>query len=454
MGKQRKIKLRHICALAVVLTAVTGWILSVVLERQAQNRLDQELAKLKTLQIPTTPEEMRRAVDANMNAAPQYRLAIEALRRHGRSAPAPPTSSTSTSVDQVLTPPYREWVEANAETLGILETAAAKPLCDFNRAWEKGANLLLPEFVEMKSFVKLAVAKSRYAADAHDYKNSFHWLEVARRVGVHAREPLLIGQLVAIACESITLAELQRQIYAHGSDANFRTCARQYMTQMGDLASLRDGLKGEAMFTHVTMAQLASGTMQMSDLVHLSDGGGAPSNEPGLSERLLVMGFKLPGVRQDAEAKVLGSYRRTVERIGTDPNDYKKVLEGSSKLDQTFMDQDRTLSGQMAGIFVPVFSQAGVAIAKMEVNRRLTLCGLELFEIKAKTGAFPTSLPASASWSIDPFSDSLFLYAAGSSTFKLYSVGPNKKDDGGHPRFGMSGTSKSTDDIEFFAPRP
>lgn len=447
---KRKLRTWHYAVAIPVAFAAGGGIWTVAVNRAARSRLDHELAALRVLGVPTTPKEMRQNVDPARNAASDYRLAKAAAKRIGKKPPLRPPGATAVDdLGYVDSPDYRIWVMSQSEVLAHVEDAVQKPYCDFERDWSLGLKVLLPEFADMKGYVRMAVAKARYASESHDYPATFHWLDVGRRIAVHAREPNLIGGLVSVACENIVLTELQRQIGAHGEDPSFRKRADAFLNDLGPLASLSYSLSGEVVLLHLNLQHIEDGSLKVHDYLAILGGASFPA---GLPADLWLRSFKLPGVRLDAETKILNGYRRAIQTMKRNPSDLKSIVDGARMLAPADPSVDRSLSGVMAHVFAPKLDQVSEAFVKSETLRRLSRCGLELYEIKSKSGSFPSALPSNEAWSSDPFTGLPLAYKPGKGAFILYSVGPNQFDDGGKPRFQTP--TGPTDDIEFFSPRP
>jgi hypothetical protein len=92
-----------------------------------------------------------------------------------------------------------------------------------------------------------------------------------------------------------------------------------------------------------------------------------------------------------------------------------------------------------ASIMLPSASRALQIHNRLITRQRGTRTVLELFAHRDCSGAFPESLDAlDGDFKIDPFSGQPFIYRPTADGFTLYSVGINRKDDGGQhdPRFG------------------
>lgn len=415
--------------------AVLGVLLFVRM-RSDLGAVEREVTALRELGVPTTPAELRAvtSVPPDKNAAGLYLEAFASLAKHGKQMPSQSVLKTGETLESSV----RAWVHAQAPTLDLVLQASRMPGCDFGRKWEQGALLLLPEFAQMKTLGKLAAQKARLEAAAGHYDEAMKWLGVGQAVARHADEPILIGALVSVAIDSIVHAELQREIEAYGSSRPFREAAAEFLARDEGQANLFRGLFGEVLFVRLTIAQLRSGELRMRDVMDMS-AGGVPSNSGGTDSiaRMLV-----PLVGPRVEATLLRRYRSAFETMREGKLSLESQMAAGNSLDNIAV-ADTSLSGKLAEVLAPVFAQAGNALVRPEVNRRLSLTGLALWEEEARTGRFPGSIP-NQPWAVDPYSGKPFLYRPSPKSFVLYSVGANKLDEGGKRIVGSQ-----SDDIQY-----
>lgn len=421
--------------LAVLLLFVGGWFWQT---SSARKERDQEVAALQALGAPTNASEMRSlaTVPPEDNAAPLYLKALELFAVHGKQMPSPTSFGTWSAEDEAR---VRKWVSDNKETLDVLKQASRKPSCDFEREWEEGMNLLLPEFADLKACTKLVVKRSEIEAEAGRFKAAMEWLDVGRAIAHHADEPILIGTLVAIACESIVLAEFQRQLETYGKQASFRAAASEFVNRKTPMPSLTRGLAGEVFFARVAFDMLGRDQLSLDDISHLSLGGESESSFAG---QLVGLGLRVPMVRYRVETKLLKRYRLALEEIRAGKNSLASQSEASRLLDVAAVG-DRTFTGRLAEIFTPAFAQAGAAIVALEAKRRMSRCALAVWTQRAAAGRFPSALPEGID-STDPFTGEPFVYQVDNGHVVMYSVGPNKMDEGGRRSPG-----RASDDLSY-----
>lgn len=368
---------------------------------------DREVALLRKLGAPTSADEMRALVTVpeKDNAAPLYRQAIASTVSF---AGGPSLASEEAE---------RRWVLANAKALDQLKLAAAKPACVFDRDWESGTLIRFPELASMKELVKHVARKAAMEAEAGRYESSMDWLGVGRAIARHTDEPILIGMLVSIACHSIVEAEFQRQVETFGASPAFRKAAAAFCQKPGPLPNFARGLAGEVLFVRESMDAVRTGVSSPDEIVGAS----------GDSGMFALVRVPLVGYR--VEAKLLHAYRVALESMAADQNSLASALTVGSAMDNT-LTADRSWAGRIAAVFAPIFAQAGAACVALEAKRRMSRCALGLWSARATTGKFPDELGANSDC-VDPFTGKPFGYQIDKGHVVLYSMGLNKKDEGG-----------------------
>ncbi len=434
-GIRKRLKLWHVAVAIPVVCGLGGWIATAITERNARAEVEREAAKLKALGIPTTPGEFVRNVPLQQNAAPIYQRALTVSKALG-STKIQSFRGTSIKPEELVE--YRRYVIDQAPALDLVREASEKPDCSWNRDWSLGPLLLLPEYAELKGFGKLAASRAYLEAESGNYEASMQWLMVGRRVASHAREPILIACLVSVAIDSIMLNEFQQQLCQYGDKPAFRVAAAKFLEQPVPLPSVREGMKGEVMLVRTTMAGIEQGRKGFDPSAMFGFG-----TEPDAQTKAYMYAFRFPFVRAAIEAKSLKRYREMFEAIGE--GGFKKEQQVMADLDTKII-ADRSLLGTLAGIFYPVFAQAGQAMTRLEAQRRISKAALDIWDLKAKAGVFPKAFTAS----VDPFTDKPLVYKKAGDRFQLYSVGANKTDDGGMAKPGKP----RTDDVEFRWPTP
>jgi hypothetical protein len=331
--------------------------------------------------IPLTPQEMVRTVPPAENAAPIYARAIVAYTSIGEPKLAGFRSPRSTASELAE---HGKLVLKHAPTLKLVEEASRKPFCEWNRDWSLGPFLLFPERGSLFGFAKLIASKAYLESELGDFESAFRWLQTGLRSAHQTREPG--DHWTTIRCEEVILAEFQHLLNEHGDSARFRLLAHKFLANLGSLPSLREDVKGNLVSARVALKGLAEARpgFEMNSMSH-----GGPSYE----DQAVTYTMRLGSVRSSVEARVLKHFRQQIEAMSA--RTYAQRQQRAIALDQR-MESDRSWHGRIAGFFSPSFEPASAAYVRLDANRRLCRSALELWDIKAVSGAFP--LQENRSW--------------------------------------------------------
>jgi hypothetical protein len=413
---------------------------------RSARQLNRELEATRRAGIPLEPsqlESMVRVAD-EQNAAPLYRQAVRLVQdrevEKALKAVSDSSSPRATAAQRAAGLAALRKVEP---ALKLVEAGAARPGCDFRREWTKGMYVLFPEFGPMKGFVKALGVRAREESRAGDWRKALRTLESAQRVAQHAgQEPILIGLLVQIACETIVQRDFQAVIDDHGRDQGFLAAAQSLHRKFGPLPDFRRALYGELVVGRVALKSIRG----RGDLEVFSELD--PGSMPAPPSRLERMVFEAPVVRNGFESKLLKNYRELILDLPKDPEDWPGT-ERAAKASETRVAADQSLANVMSSILMPVFSQASRAIGRTQTNRRLTETSLRLLSERAEGKPLPAHLRPWGDVIIDPYSGNPFVYRRKGKGFLLYGVGEDGVDDGGVTRKGSGGSTGYDMVVEF-----
>jgi len=194
-------------------------IMNVIFSRE----LRQTLARLKAEGRALTIAEIRPApVADDQNAAPLLQKAAYLIT----NAPADSAiktligliSSNSATLDISVWPAmHREALPRLIQSpemqqlFAVLSEAAQKPGCNNNLKYEDGPGMLLPHLAPTRQIARFLIIKSELAAQSGNGAEAYATVMEALKLGnLLQQEPILISQLVRIACDNVTLDCLQR----------------------------------------------------------------------------------------------------------------------------------------------------------------------------------------------------------------------------------------------------
>lgn len=152
--------------------------------------------------------------------------------------------------------------------------------------------------------------------------------------------------------------------------------------------------------------------------------------------------LKTPGFLDSQMASVFQSYRTLYSSVPEDKFAFAAREDAVTKHDRE-LETSKRLDTILARIFTPIYIGSFTAEAKAEATWRSLRAGLAAVEYRNRTGRYPEKLPVSGPLSMDPFSEQPLIYKRTNEGFLVYSVGENKKDDGG--TFQKTGDSNDID---------
>ncbi len=137
-------------------------------------------------------------------------------------------------------------LERNAGVLQLLHQAAGMPQCRFPVDLTKGEAMELPHLAPMRDFERLLALQALGAADDKNAEVSaqavLDGMAVAQSL---KKEPIIIAQLVRIACWSIAVETLEQVINRVPLDENALLLLQQSLARADDREAITRALQGE-----------------------------------------------------------------------------------------------------------------------------------------------------------------------------------------------------------------
>ncbi|CAN5548028.1 hypothetical protein BH11ARM2_BH11ARM2_15660 [soil metagenome] len=312
-------------------------------------------------------------------------------------------------------------------SLRDFERLAALPECRFVRT--PSLTVLLPEYATLKSGVAALAGRARLEAAEGDPMKAMGTLDAAARTSGHAGvESIFVAKLVAVATQAITLRAAQEILGDYGKRAHVRAAARKVLADLGPLPSVKDGMKGEWAFQKGTMEGLANGTVKLDGMLDMSASPGVSTPVSGPRLTLATLSLRTPGGLAEQSAFTARAFLNYYEALSEDPANLTEARGAYAALLHEIED-----GGGLAVLASAMTVQLGgisEAAARAVVERRAFKGLLNALDDPTP----PKSLPLTGPEGIDPFSGELLLYRAGPEGIRVWSVGPNGKDDGGLPK--------------------
>jgi hypothetical protein len=388
----------------------------------AADMLEEQRAAAKAEGLAMVPDDLRPAtpIPDDQNAAVDYKALITGLRSKGIGM-----SFQKPLEDWSRDPTLSNLAAAKATlarfsaVVARLHKAAAKPHCDYERRYEDGPLLLLPEYADMKAFVKLLVAKARI--DAYDGKidEAMQALDSARQICIHAGdEPLLIGMLVRLGGEAIVMRSIEVLLSTKPHDKELMAHLESFLKGWPGPPDIRKAMSGGLVESTIVVRKYSFEQIQ--------EFGGLFSDEDVKKHKAIRID---PEVRRQAyEARLIQAWRIVHEELRRHKNPAAGTAAAEKRI--AAMEASKDPTNFLVAIMVPVFSQSGQAIVKRNFMPQLLLAKMQLMRFYKERGRFPVGMEELTKPAIDPFSRKPLIYEGHKDKFFLRSVGYNGVDDG------------------------
>lgn len=188
-----------------------------VLPTHASNaNLERELEAARREGIPVSAQDVR----ASIPTASPSENAASLYRQFG----ALTGSTLDTSKNQYLAvfahdakarDALRAQLASEAAAFGVIDEAAKRPKCWFNREWERGAGLLFPEYSKMRQGARMVLSRGCLEAAEGNVEGALRNAREAAAIARHARsEPVQIAQYMAYGIDKQVIMQLAEWAYA------------------------------------------------------------------------------------------------------------------------------------------------------------------------------------------------------------------------------------------------
>ena len=383
---------------------------------------NRELEQAEAVGLPSQPEKYQRVVADADNAAPFYRKAFSEWESFSQKNPEIASNlgagrvSTAYGSDAAR----RDFAKIR-HIFQLLDMAAEKPSLTLNHLYAGGALMDVPEFTEMKTFVKLRAFYARALARKSDFKGAYRELEqcaaIPRQMGQD--NPTLIVLLVQIALRSIVLRTLEQTLCQHGRSPVASAAGLRVIDALGSIPNYRTAVRGEYALALGTMNGLAD-AKQRSEFLRSSNPDAESQTSHRLSTEEVLLG--LPSFRYQMMAPVVRFYRTSYRQLPTDPEAVPELLRLDRILEAQYPAKNWPTDYLLGMMVLPV--SIAPAVAKTSAEEKL----IRLLAINlGRPGGvwIPPNFPH------DPFSDKPFGSKITKDGFRIWSTGRNGVDDGG-----------------------
>ena len=311
--------------------------------------------------------------------------------------------------------------------LDLAIVASNKKGLDFHRDWDMGPQLLFPEFATAKGLVKGLCLRAQVEFGQHQIDKGIADLRTSWKIGsLIGHEPTIISLLVQIAIKRIALDAVQRCAYIAQTDRAALTKLESFLNEPSPAPDFGYALRGEAYMGLTVVRNLDN----FGGLSRLSSSGDDAPMPPVKPSDLIRTGIPTGMMNRAFATRHFQAWTKSAESMEPFKGDPIKMSNAMEAVSEEISNK-KTVSNLLNIILFPVFSQAGMSVVTLEAESRVTRALLAAMKIRSTTGKFPLGLSDIPGKWVDPFNGQPVKILHDGESFRVYSVGPNLKDDGG-----------------------
>lgn len=346
----------------------------------------------------------------------------------------------------------------HADTLALLEQAAARDICRFTRDWTRPSfALLLPEIQAMRRSARLVALAARHDAANGDAAAGLAKVDMIAAFAQHAAsEPLLITMLVGLALDALADETLMHVLPAV-TEADADALAHLELPTVP--TAMARAFFGEEAFGLAAFADVIDGGGDAIGLLQESGSGQALApilvgkhSPVGMLFRVFLIPSDLAGYRR---------FLHTYQQQAASGRSYAALRSTSERLDTELSESP---PGILSALVLPALNSVLEAGFRAEARHAARDILIAATRQRLATGALPESLEAiDAHWLPlppgDPFTGERLTdrdplrVRFDEQGLTVWSVGPNGKDDGGPaPDDPDSPRDRNNDDIGLTLP--
>lgn len=361
----------------------------------SQNKIEARLDKIRKAGYPATSSELNEwhaTLPDVENAALIYQEAIDLLVQASRSSPNLPVfgqaewPKSGSELPPGVEKAIANHLAANEHALNAVRRASTLTRCRYPLDFRQGHNLLLPHLASLKALAQLLRLETGYYA-LHD-KPDLAVRSVITGVALAqslADEPLLISNLVRIACLAITLQGLEHVVSENTlSDTQILSLAKAL--HRAEASSQEAFLRAMAGERSLGVSFFLASTSEQASL-HTG------SNKVEIQDRALVALYRISGIFGKDFRFFLDTFDDMIQAFHEPyPDSIRRSEEAQKQSENEF----GTLTGQamlISRTMLPALSKAFEKEARLVALLRAALAGLAVEQYRhAHSDSFPVDL--------------------------------------------------------------
>ncbi len=305
--------------------------------------------------------------------------------------------------------------------------------CNWDKDWDEGANLLIPELSPLKAMTRTLAARMELRSYRGDIKGSLQDLRLgARLVRQPGRSFLAIGMMVEAASRSIVIQAAQRSASLHLSDPEV---LKEIASAVEDLRPPKDLAGAWRPEAYMGVAFIRNASWQ--ELAWVVSGGELGGDQNFQKVEMVRTGGPRSTLARVMAIPFLKYWSEYGEQVRARDSSLDSLLEITQIIDAKAAKRTG-LNERFLELFSFELHRIVEGAIKSEADFRNLLAALRLAELRAGKGSV-TQTELANLLPEDPFTHQPMKAELKGGAIKLWSLGPDKTDQGGISRQATSG---------------
>lgn len=386
-------------------------------------------------------------VPAEKNAFVAFQAILDDSGGAGKGVDLPQELSLNRDWDK---PAAEKFLVGKTSEMDRIAQAASRPFYQTTRNWDEGIWTLMPELSCYRAWAKMLCADAERLSRNNDVPGAKHRLRTARQLAGHiSNEPTLMGYLVAVAVEKITLRSCAVVASAHGDDSQALRSIQKMLLDTSWTEDLARNFRGDSYMMLATMRNISY--TQYQEFENLEGEG------PKKPKTLRTSGLPKGLVEKAVLAEHLRFWNEFYPLIAA--GDRSRMLGRDMAFRATAMETSRSVPERMASVSVSVYDGVFTALERLNTERLTLDAYLAVLIHRNRTGKWPARMDEAgipAEKNLDFVTGSPLGYRTSGKEMRIWHSGQNSIDDGGISReeARMKGPGSSNFDAVYQFPWP
>jgi len=336
-----------------------------------------------------------------------------------------------------------------APCLSLAEKASHRQFLDFGLDWDQGVIVPFEEMASIRMLVRLLCLRAEVECYRKDTKGAVRDLKTAQKLAIlGGQSPTVMAMVTDMANQLVILDAIQQSAAALKSDPLGLKLLGAAIGSESEAPSFADALRGEAYIGLATIRNFKN----LNEIVNKEVLDHAPSKT---FKSLLVR----TGVPKDINERAVATrhfqaWTQAASAMSRYRNDPEKLQAAMTSIAQEVAGKKEPSYAMVAESF-SAYTKAGTAVIELRAQNVATRALLVAMQIRASKGKWPTRIQDIPGTWIDPFTQKPLKIKITADSFRIYSLGPNRKDDGGIRKQEIKDPAKKEnyDDVASYPPR-